>query len=92
MLTRCMNDRRLATGEMLFAAGFRVAGQRKIELAAHKPGERKRTAVVQLRYGAAAIRRSDDADRDLPAVVHVHCIELREMIRRPTPSRCTGGC
>lgn len=81
MLTRCMNDRRPATGEMLFArmAGFRAAGRRKIERAAHKPGERKRTAVVQLRYGTAAIRRPDDADRDLPAVVHVHCIALREI-------------
>ena len=81
MLTRCMNDRRLATGDMLFArmAGFRVAGKRKIELAAHEPGKRKRTAVVQLRYGTAAIRRPDDAGRDLPAVVHVRCIEVREI-------------
>ena len=81
MLTRCMNDRRLATGEMLFArmAGFRVAGRRKIALAAHEPGKRKRTAIVQLRYGTAAIRRPDDADCNLPAAVHVHCIEVREI-------------
>lgn len=82
MLTRCMKDRRLATGGMLFAtmAEFPAAGQRKIVLAAHEPGQRKRTAVVQLRYGEAAIRRPDGAaDRDLPAAVRLRCIEVREL-------------
>ena len=82
MLTRCMNDRRLASGGMLFAAmaEFPASGRRKIELAAHAPGQRKRTAEVQLRYGEATIRRPDsEMDHDLPAAVCLRCIDVREI-------------
>ncbi|MGH9466795.1 MAG: IS4 family transposase [Terriglobales bacterium] len=82
MLTRCMTDRRLAGGGMLFAAmaQFPVAGRRKIELPAHEPGKRKRSAVVQLRYGEVTISRPDsEMDRTLPEAVCLRCVEVREI-------------
>jgi hypothetical protein len=82
MLTRCMNDRRLAGDGMLFAtmAQFPLAGRRKIELPARDPGKPKRTAVVQVRYGEAAISRPDsEMDRTLPEAVCLRGIEVQEI-------------
>jgi hypothetical protein len=49
LLSRGMNDRRLTTDEMLFAAmaWFPLAGQRTIALPARPPDRAERTAVVQ---------------------------------------------
>ena len=64
MLTRAMQGRRLATGDMLFAAaaGFPVAGKRKVGLPARDPGKPKRTAVV------AGFEHEADAGRLLAAM------------------------
>ncbi len=82
MLTRTMQDRRLATGGMLFAtaAEFPVAGKRKVELPARDPGKPKRTAVVELRYGEVEIcRPRQEQDWSLPKTVRLRVVEAREI-------------
>jgi hypothetical protein len=81
MLTRVMTDRRLATGGLLSAAadGFLPSGRRTIELRPHEPGQAKRGAVVEIRYGAAEICRPQNEDRRLPETVPLHLVEVREV-------------
>jgi hypothetical protein len=82
LLTRTMQDRRLATGEMLFAAAgeFPVAGTRTVELPARDPDQPKRTAVVALRYGAVEIcRPRQEPDRSLPNTVRLRLLDVREI-------------
>jgi Transposase DDE domain len=82
LLMRAMKDRRLADGGMLFAAaaGFSVAGRRTIELPAHEPGQLKRTAAVELRFGEVVISRPDhEHDRSLAGAVRLRLIEVREI-------------
>ncbi|MGA7808484.1 IS4 family transposase, partial [Bradyrhizobium sp.] len=81
MLTRLMTDRRLASGGMLSAAadGFPVADRRTIELRPHEPGQVKRAAVVEMRYGAVEICRPQNEDRSLPKTVRLRLIEVREV-------------
>ena len=59
VLTRALRDRLPVGGGTLFAAAanFPAAGLREIELPARDPGQRKRSALLQLRYGEAEIRR-----------------------------------
>jgi len=94
MLTRVMNDRRLASGGLLSATadGFPVAGRRSIELRPHEPGQAKRTATVALRYGEVEICRPENEDRSLPASVRCGWSRCVRSIRRRVSSRCIGGC
>ena len=81
MLGRAMKDRLLAGGGTLFAAAatFPMAGRRKIELRSHEPAHPKRTAVVELRYGAVAIcRPQQEADHSLPPTVRLRLVDVRE--------------
>jgi hypothetical protein len=82
MLTRCMKDRRLAGGGLLFAAmaALPPAGRRQIALPARQPDRPQRTASVQVRYGEVAIRRpGKEAERDLPAAIRLRWVEVREI-------------
>ena len=82
LLTRAMSDRSLKGGGLLFAAadGFPAAGQRKIELPARDPGQPKRTAVVEMRYGEVEIcRPRGEQDRSLPATVRLRLVEVQEI-------------
>jgi hypothetical protein len=86
VLTRAFTDRSLADGGKLFAAAaaFPVAGWRKIELPARDPGQPKRTAMLELRYGAVEIRRPEhENDRSLPPTVSLRVLEVREV--KPSP-------
>jgi len=81
VLTRAFKDRLLANGGKLFAAADKlpVAGRHNIELPARDPGQPKRTAVVELRYGAVEIRRPEhENDRSLPPTVSLRVVEARE--------------
>jgi len=81
MLTRVKKDRRLAGGGMLYAAAAALpaAGRQVIELAARDPGQPKRTAVVEVRYGEAEIRRPDHEPVSLPGSVRLWVVEAREV-------------
>ena len=81
MLTRAMQDRRLATGGMLFAAAdaFPAAGKRSIDLRPREPGQASRTAVLEVRCGGVEICRPQQEDRSLPATVRLRLIEVREV-------------
>jgi hypothetical protein len=94
-LTRTMQDRRLATGGMLFAtaAEFAVAGARKVGLPARDPGKPRRTAVVELRYGEVEIcRPRQEPDRSLPKSVRPRVVEAREIDPPADAEPCIGGC
>jgi len=82
MLTRAMSDRSLVGGGMLFAvaAQFPVAGRRGIALPARDPGQRKRSVLLQLRYGEVEIcRPRGERDRSLPPSVRLRLIEVQEV-------------
>jgi hypothetical protein len=81
MLTRAMQDRRLAAGGMLFAAAdaFPAAGKRSIDLRPHEPGQARRQAVVEVRYGGVEICRPQQEDRSLPRTVRLRLMEVREV-------------
>jgi hypothetical protein len=74
-----MKDRRLSGGGKLFAAaaGFAVADRRGVELPA-RPGRPARTAIVELRYGEAVIRRPDKTDPTLAESVALRVVHLIE--------------
>lgn len=82
LLTRAMVDRRLVGGGTLFAAAgeIAVAARRQIHLPARQPDRAKRTAVVELRYGAVEIcRPRDEQDRTLAATVRLWLVDVREI-------------
>jgi len=82
LLTRAMVDRRLVGGGTLFAAisEVAVAGSRRIDLPARQPDRAKRTAVVELRYGAVEIcRPRDEPDRTLAKTVRLWLLDVREV-------------
>ena len=86
VLTRAMNDRRLAGGGLLFAtmATFPVVGQRTIELPAREPGRAARTAKLELRFGTVEIARpSSEWDRSLAKTVTLRAIDVREIDTPP---------
>ena len=67
---------------MLFAAAakFAVAGHRKIELPGREPGQAKRTAEVELRYGEVEVCRPlHERDRSLPETVRLRLVEVCEI-------------
>ena len=81
LLSRAAQDRSLAGGGMLFAAAatFAVAGRRRIELPGREPGQAKRTAELELRYGEVEVCRPlHERDRGLPETVRLRLVEVRE--------------
>ena len=81
LLSRSMQDRRLAGGGLLFAAlaDLPLAGRRRIDLVAREPGRAARTAGVELRFGTVEIvRPASEWDRSLARTVRLSAIELRE--------------
>jgi hypothetical protein len=81
LLSRAAQDRSLTGGGMLFAAAatFAAAGRRRIELAAREPGQAKRTAEVELRYGEVEVCRPlHERDHNLPETIRLRLLEVRE--------------
>ncbi len=81
LLTRAMQNRRLADGGKLYAASahWPVAGTARLELRARGPQERARSAEVTLRFGTVALQRPQDADPTLPASVTLRLVEVVEL-------------
>lgn len=79
LLIRAGQDRALAEGGRLFAAGdaFAIAGQRRIAVPA-RPGRAARTAVVTIGFGAVTIARPAHLPKDWPARVALRLVVVRE--------------
>ena len=87
LLIRASQDRLLVGGGTLFAAPaqFAAKGRRTIELArrvgaGHMPDRPKRSAEVELRYGAVELRRpKHESDQGLPSSLRLRLLEVREI-------------
>jgi hypothetical protein len=81
LLTRVMQDRRLADGGNLYAAGasFPVAGTAAIELRGRGPKEPSRQAHLTLRFGPVVLQRPQGSDRRLPKSVPLNLVEVVEL-------------
>jgi hypothetical protein len=86
VLIRSGKDRMLSDGGRLSAAAaaFPVSGRRAISLPARGLAEPARKAIVELRYGAVAIRRPEHEDTpDLPPSVSLRVVDVREVGAAP---------
>jgi DDE family transposase len=81
LLTRVMQDRRLADGGSLYAAGasFPVAGTADIELRGRGPKEPSRKAHLTLRFGPVVLKRPQGSDSSLPKSVKLNLVEVVEL-------------
>jgi hypothetical protein len=80
LLTRVMQDRRLATGAGLYATGanFPEADTRTIVLPWRGPHEPGRTVRLTLRFGTVVLKRPRGSARDLPPSVRLTLVEVAE--------------
>jgi hypothetical protein len=80
VLTRVMQDRRLANGARLYATGarFAEADTRGIVVPRRGPHEPSREARLTLRFGRVVLNRPQDSARDLPPCVTLTLIEIIE--------------
>ena len=80
LLTRVMQDRRLAKGAGLYATGanFQAADTRTIVLPRRGPHEPGRTARLTLRFGTVVLKRPRGRARDLLPSVRLTLVEVAE--------------
>jgi Transposase DDE domain len=80
ILTRVMQDRRLANGAGLYATGanFQEADTRTIVLPRRGPHEPGRTVCLTLRFGTVVLKRPRGSARDLPPCVRLTLVEVAE--------------
>jgi hypothetical protein len=81
LLVRAAHDRALADGDALFARAeaLPAMGRAELELPA-KPGRRRRTAQLEIRFMAARLARPRNGLRaNLPESVAVNVIDVREI-------------
>ena len=88
LITRCMHDRRLVSGECLYAAGerFALTTTRLVDLPDRALKRRARLAKLSLRFGRVELARpKNTTERDLPKAVPLTLVEVVE----PNPP---AGC
>ena len=80
LLTRVMQDRRLADGSCLYETGARLpaAGAARITLRARGAQDKTRSADLNVRFGQVSLRRPKGCSRDLPATVSLSLVEVVE--------------
>ena len=81
LLTRLMNDHAVAEGGTVRStiADTPPAGTAAVELR-ERPGRPARTAQLEIRFGSMLLKRPcNTADRDLPALIPVSVVEVREL-------------
>jgi hypothetical protein len=80
LLTRVMQDRRLANGAGLYATGanFQEADTRMIVLPRRGPHEPGRTVCLTLRFGTVVVKRPRGSARNLPPCVRLTLVEVAE--------------
>jgi Transposase DDE domain len=79
VLIRAQKDRKLASGQLLFAAAATWPGQgeRLIELQP-TPGRARRSARLELRFGPVELAQPRRGERTAPPSVRLHLVEVRE--------------
>ncbi len=81
LITRSMHDRRLASGERLYAAGerFALTTTRLVDLPDRALKRRARLATLSLRFGRVELARpKNTTERDLPKTVPLMLVEVVE--------------
>lgn len=81
LIVRAARDRRLEDGGKLFeqAAEWRVLKTIDVDLEARRPGEKRRTARLQVRAGVVRLKRPQTADAGDPAELELTLVEAREI-------------
>ena len=80
LIVRAARDRTLEDGGKLFeeAAQWRVLKTTDVELEARRPGEKRRTARLQVRAGVVRLKRPKTADAGDPDELELTLVEARE--------------
>jgi DDE family transposase len=81
LIVRAARDRALEDGGKLFgeAAQWAVLKTTEVELEARRPGERRRTARLEVRAGTVRLKRPRTADSGDPAWLDLTLVEAREI-------------
>jgi len=81
LIVRAARDRGLKDGGKLFeeASQWRVLKTTDVELEARRPGEKRRTARLEVRGGVVRLRRPKTADAGDPAELELTLVEAREV-------------
>ncbi|MFI5025080.1 MAG: IS4 family transposase [Alphaproteobacteria bacterium] len=81
LVTRAMQDRRLAGGGSLYerGAGFPIAGTADLALRARGAHEPVRRAHLTLRFGSVVLRRPYGSEAGLPESVKLNLVEVAEL-------------
>ncbi len=88
LIVRAAQDRCLATGGRLFEAlsGTHALDSRHVRVAPRGPGDKGRTATVELRSGRVSIARPKNGlVASLPAAIQLNLVEAREI--NPPPGK-----
>jgi hypothetical protein len=81
LIVRAARDRLVEAGGKLFeeAAQWRVLKTLDVDLEARRPGEKRRTARLQVRAGGVCLKRPRTADAGDPAELELTLVEAREV-------------
>lgn len=81
LIVRAARDRVLEDDGRLFeeAARWRVLKTTEVELEARRPGEKRRTARLEVRAGVVGMKRPRTADAGDPAALELTLVEAREV-------------
>jgi len=81
LIVRAARDRVLEDGGKLFeeAAAWRVLKTTEVDLEARRPGERRRTARLEVRAGMVRLKRPTTADSGDPAWLDLTLVEAHEV-------------
>jgi hypothetical protein len=81
LIVRAARDRVLEDGGKLFeeAARWRVLKTAEVELEARRPGEKRRTAQLEVRAGTVRVKRPKTADAGDPVELELTLVEAREV-------------
>lgn len=80
LLTRAAQDRAIVEGGCLFAFAAGLAERTRYQIDVPAKGSRPaRKASVRLAFGTVTIKRPATASRDLPAIVSLQVVDVREL-------------
>ena len=96
LLVRAAHDRTLEGGEKLFerCAAWSAVTHHTIRVPAKhgKVQRAERTAVVAVRHGEVTVKRPRRANGDLPAMLSLRVVDVREVDPPADPDQCVHWC